>query len=47
LLLDDAGRRDGLVAAGRRRADEFSMSRLAERFLAVYHRASATPAITP
>ena len=35
VLLDDAGRRAELVAAGRARADEFSMAHLAERFLAL------------
>jgi phosphatidylinositol alpha-mannosyltransferase len=43
MLLDDAERRARLVAAGRRRAAEFSMSRLAERFVEVYERALAIP----
>jgi phosphatidyl-myo-inositol alpha-mannosyltransferase len=42
-LLDDPGRRDDMVAAGRLRADEFSMTRLAERFVDVYERALAAP----
>jgi len=43
VLLDDPGRRDALVVEGRRRADEFSMAHLAERFLPLYERAMATP----
>jgi phosphatidylinositol alpha-mannosyltransferase len=42
-LLDDPARRTALVAAGRLRADEFSMVHLAERFLPLYERALATP----
>ncbi len=42
-LLDDAPVRERLVAAGRTRADEFSMVRLAERFLPLYERAIAVP----
>ena len=42
-LLDDAPRREGLEAAGRTRADEFSMARLAEQFLPLYERAIAAP----
>jgi phosphatidylinositol alpha-mannosyltransferase len=40
-LLDDDDRRKELVAAGRARADEFSMDRLAGRFLDIYERAIA------
>lgn len=40
-LLDDAGQRDRLVEAGRRRADELSMATLAERFVGVYEEAIA------
>jgi phosphatidylinositol alpha-mannosyltransferase len=42
-LLDEPARRDALVAAGRERADEFSMTHLAERFLPLYERAIAAP----
>ncbi len=35
-LLDDVALRERLVAAGRRRADELSMRRLAERYLGLY-----------
>lgn len=42
-LLDDPARRSALVAAGARRADEFSMEHLAERFLSRYERAIAAP----
>ncbi len=42
VLLDEPGRRDALVVAGRTRAEEFSMARLAERFLPLYERAIAT-----
>jgi phosphatidylinositol alpha-mannosyltransferase len=42
-LLDDPARREALVAAGRARADEFSMTHLAERFLPLYERAMAAP----
>ena len=38
-LLDDADRRERLVAGGRERATEFSMSRLAARYLELYERA--------
>jgi phosphatidylinositol alpha-mannosyltransferase len=40
-LLDDAGGRAGLVAAGRVRAAEFSMAGLAERFKGIYEQAIA------
>jgi phosphatidylinositol alpha-mannosyltransferase len=40
-LLDDPARRAQLVAEGASRADEFSMERLAERFLPLYERAIA------
>jgi phosphatidylinositol alpha-mannosyltransferase len=40
-LLDDPGRRTRLVEAGRRRADELSMARLAERFVPIYEEAIA------
>ena len=40
-LLDDAGQRDRLVEAGRRRADELSMATLAKRFVGVYEEAIA------
>jgi phosphatidylinositol alpha-mannosyltransferase len=47
-LLDDPARREALVAAGRLRADEFSMTHLAERFLPLYERAiAATRAEVP
>ena len=42
-LLDDRARRAALVAAGRARADEFSMTHLAEQFVKVYERALACP----
>jgi phosphatidylinositol alpha-mannosyltransferase len=42
-LLDDPARRQRLVAGGARRADEFSMDHLAERFLPLYERAIAAP----
>jgi phosphatidylinositol alpha-mannosyltransferase len=42
-LLDDPARRARLVAEGERRADEFSMEHLAERFLPLYERAIAAP----
>ncbi|HEY3671853.1 MAG TPA: glycosyltransferase family 4 protein [Acidimicrobiia bacterium] len=42
-LLDDPARRGRLVAAGARRADEFSMAHLAERFLPLYERAILAP----
>jgi phosphatidylinositol alpha-mannosyltransferase len=38
-LLDDKDRRDQLVAAGRARAAEFSMARLAQRYLTLYEAA--------
>ena len=41
LVLDDEARRDSLIAAGRTRADEFSMERLAERFIGIYERTLA------
>jgi phosphatidylinositol alpha-mannosyltransferase len=41
-LLDDEGRRDKLVASGEARAQEFAMSRLAERYLELYERALVT-----
>jgi phosphatidylinositol alpha-mannosyltransferase len=41
-LLDDPAERDRLAAGGRQRADEFSMDRVAERFLEIYERAIAT-----
>ena len=37
-LFDDAALHDRLVAAGRSRAEEFSMARLAERYLELYER---------
>ncbi len=40
-VLDDPGRRAELVAAGERRAAQFSMHRLAERYLPVYDAAIA------
>jgi phosphatidyl-myo-inositol alpha-mannosyltransferase len=36
-VLDDDGVRAELVAGGRRRADELSMTHLAERYVAIYH----------
>jgi glycosyltransferase involved in cell wall biosynthesis len=42
-LLDDPALRDRLVASGRERAGEFSMTRLAERYLELYER-SLVPA---
>jgi phosphatidyl-myo-inositol alpha-mannosyltransferase len=38
-VFDDPALREQLVAAGRTRADEFSMARLAERYLELYERA--------
>jgi phosphatidylinositol alpha-mannosyltransferase len=38
-VLDDAGRRAELVASGEQRAAEFSMRRLAERFVGLYEQA--------
>lgn len=43
-LLDDADRRATLVAAGHRRAEEFSMRALAERYLECYERARVSVA---
>jgi phosphatidylinositol alpha-mannosyltransferase len=43
MLLDDPERRAALVDAGRVRADEFSMTQLAERFLPLYERAMVAP----
>jgi phosphatidyl-myo-inositol alpha-mannosyltransferase len=37
-IFDDAALRERLVVAGRERADEFSMARLAERYLELYER---------
>jgi phosphatidylinositol alpha-mannosyltransferase len=42
-LLDDPARRASLVTEGVKRADEFSMAHLAERFLPLYERAIAAP----
>jgi phosphatidylinositol alpha-mannosyltransferase len=43
-LLDDPVRRRALIAAGRTRADEFSMAVVAERFVGIYERVlAATP----
>jgi phosphatidylinositol alpha-mannosyltransferase len=42
-LLGDPARRRTLAAEGRRRADEFSMVHLAERFVPLYERAMAAP----
>ena len=42
-LLDDPARRETLVADGRARADEFSLDRVAEQFVAIYERALAAP----
>jgi phosphatidylinositol alpha-mannosyltransferase len=42
MLLDDRGERGRLAAGGRQRADEFSMDRVAERFLEIYERAITT-----
>jgi phosphatidylinositol alpha-mannosyltransferase len=41
-LLDDSGERDRFAKAGTERAEEFSIDRLAERFLAIYERAIRT-----
>jgi phosphatidylinositol alpha-mannosyltransferase len=38
-LLDDSALRDRLVASGRERAEQFSMRRLAQRYLELYERA--------
>jgi phosphatidyl-myo-inositol alpha-mannosyltransferase len=40
-VLDQEPRRDSLVAAGRVRADEFSMEQLAQRFVGIYERTLA------
>jgi len=45
-LLDDDVARKELVAAGRSRADEFAMDRLAERFVDLYERAVAAQPVT-
>jgi phosphatidylinositol alpha-mannosyltransferase len=42
-VLDDGTRRNVLVAAGRARADEFSMTHVAEQFIKIYERALASP----
>jgi phosphatidylinositol alpha-mannosyltransferase len=42
-LLDDPARRASLVDEGAKRADEFSMDHLAERFLPLYERAITAP----
>jgi phosphatidylinositol alpha-mannosyltransferase len=44
--LDDAPHRDALIAAGRRRAAEFSMTRVAEAFVEHYERAIASSTST-
>jgi phosphatidyl-myo-inositol alpha-mannosyltransferase len=44
-LLDDSARRRELIAAGRARAEEYSMVRLAERFLPVYEDARASQGV--
>ena len=41
LVLDEETRRDSLVAAGRTRADEFSLDHLADRFIGIYERTIA------
>jgi glycosyltransferase involved in cell wall biosynthesis len=38
-VFDDPALRERLVAEGRARAEEFSMARLAERYLELYERA--------
>jgi phosphatidylinositol alpha-mannosyltransferase len=45
-LLDDPARRAALVAAGRARAEQFSLARLAARFVDVYERALTRPVAT-
>jgi phosphatidylinositol alpha-mannosyltransferase len=45
-VLDDQDRRDALIAAGRARAEEFSLDRLAESFLDVYERAIAAARVS-
>jgi phosphatidylinositol alpha-mannosyltransferase len=42
-VLDDPSRRNALVTAGRSRADEFSMTHVAEQFIKIYERALASP----
>jgi phosphatidylinositol alpha-mannosyltransferase len=42
-LLDDPALRQALVARGRVRAEEFSLTHLAERFVEVYERALSAP----
>jgi phosphatidylinositol alpha-mannosyltransferase len=44
-LLDDPARRAELVSYGRARADNYSLTRLAERFVDVYERAVAAPRV--
>jgi glycosyltransferase involved in cell wall biosynthesis len=41
-VLDDATLRARLIAGGRARAEEFSMARLAERYLEIYEKALAS-----
>ena len=41
-LLDDPGERDRFAKAGAERAEEFSIDRLAERFVPIYERAIST-----
>src|SRR5204863_8049536 len=41
-LLDDPGRRSRLVAGGRARAEEFSISRIAARFAELYESAAVS-----
>ena len=45
-VFDDAALRDRLVAAGRSRAEEFSMARLAERYLELYERVLVPVGVT-
>jgi len=42
-VIDDRAAHDALVVAGRARAAEFSMTHLAERFVAIYERAITSP----
>jgi phosphatidylinositol alpha-mannosyltransferase len=42
-VLEDSTHRNALVAAGRARADEFSMMHVAEQFIKIYERALASP----
>src|SRR5262245_55543458 len=42
-VLDDASLRACLIAEGRARADEFSMTRLADHYIEIYERALVTP----